>query len=74
MEATSRRITRSAAARSGVVSTLSVTMGRRARALLESAGADVLYRETPMFHRIDPEFVREVAAWLRGVVPPATPE
>jgi phospholipase/carboxylesterase len=53
---------------------IGVEWGRRARALLESAGADVLYCETPMFHQIDPEFVREVAAWLRGVVPPATPE
>jgi len=38
--------------------------GRRARALLEEAGADVLYRETPMFHQIDPDFVREIAGWL----------
>jgi phospholipase/carboxylesterase len=44
--------------------------GRRARALLEEAGADVLYRETPMFHQIDPEFIREIAEWLRGVLPP----
>ena len=38
--------------------------GRRARELLEGAGVDVLYRETPMFHQIDPEFVRDVSAWL----------
>jgi phospholipase/carboxylesterase len=38
--------------------------GRRARAVLEEAGADVLYRETPMFHQIDPEFVRAIADWL----------
>jgi phospholipase/carboxylesterase len=38
--------------------------GRRARELLERAGADVLYRETPMFHQIDPEFVRDVSARL----------
>jgi phospholipase/carboxylesterase len=49
---------------------IEVEWGRRARALLESAGAEVLYRETPMFHQIDPEFVREVAAWLRRVIPP----
>jgi phospholipase/carboxylesterase len=41
-----------------------VEWGRRARELLEGAGADVLYRETPMFHQIDPEFVRNVSAWL----------
>jgi predicted esterase len=35
--------------------------------LLEGAGANVLYRETPMFHQIDPEFVREVSDWIRTV-------
>ncbi len=43
---------------------IEVEWGRRARALLENAGAEVLYRETPMFHQIDPEFVREIAGWL----------
>jgi phospholipase/carboxylesterase len=43
---------------------IEVRWGRRARALLEEAGADVLYKETPMFHQIDPDFVREVAEWL----------
>jgi phospholipase/carboxylesterase len=43
---------------------IGVEWGRRARALLEGAGAEVLYRETPMFHQIDPEFVREIADWL----------
>ena len=43
---------------------IEVEWGRRARALLEGAGADVLYRETPMFHQIDPEFIREIADWL----------
>src|SRR5881227_1716321 len=49
---------------------IEVQWGRRARALLEGAGAEVLYRETPMFHQIDPAFVREVAEWLRHVIPP----
>jgi phospholipase/carboxylesterase len=49
---------------------IEVEWGRRARALLESAGAEVLYRETPMFHQIDPEFVREVSEWLRAVLSP----
>ena len=40
---------------------IGVEWGRRARALLEEAGAAVLYRETPMFHQIDPDFVREIA-------------
>jgi len=43
---------------------IGVEWGRRARALLEEAGGDVLYRETPMFHQIDPEFVRAIAEWL----------
>lgn len=43
---------------------IGVEWGRRARALLEGAGAEVLYRETPMFHQIDPEFVREIRDWL----------
>jgi len=45
---------------------IGVEWGRRARAVLESAGADVLYRETPMGHQLDPAFVREVAQWLPG--------
>jgi phospholipase/carboxylesterase len=43
---------------------IEVEWGRRARRLLEDAGADVLYRETPMFHQIDPDFLREVRDWL----------
>jgi phospholipase/carboxylesterase len=43
---------------------IGVEWGRRARAVLEQAGADVLYRETPMFHQIDPDFVRAIAGWL----------
>ncbi len=49
---------------------IGVEWGRRSREVLEAAGAEVLYRETPMYHQIDPEFVREVAAWLRRVIPP----
>ena len=45
-------------------STIPVEWGRRARALLENAGAEVLYRETPRFHQLDPEFVREVSSWI----------
>jgi phospholipase/carboxylesterase len=45
---------------------IGVEWGRRARALLESAGAEVLYRESPIPHAIDPAFVREVAQWLPG--------
>ncbi|HEX9379998.1 MAG TPA: hypothetical protein VF891_00750 [Gaiellaceae bacterium] len=45
-------------------SVIEVEWGRRARELFQGAGADVLYRETPMFHQIDPEFIREVADWI----------
>ena len=43
---------------------IGVEWGRRARAQLEAAGAEVLYRETPMFHQIDPTFLRDLADWL----------
>jgi phospholipase/carboxylesterase len=46
---------------------ISVEFGRRAKALLDEAGAPVLYRESPMAHGIDPGFLREVAAWLPRV-------
>src|SRR5204863_1933694 len=49
---------------------IGIEWGRRARALLEEAGAEVLYRETPMFHQIDPDFVRDVSEWLRATLPP----
>jgi phospholipase/carboxylesterase len=41
-----------------------VQFGREARDLLEAAGFDVTYRETPMAHSVDPEFVNELAGWL----------
>jgi phospholipase/carboxylesterase len=50
-------------------SVIEVEWGRRARDVLLGAGAEVLYRETPMFHQIDPEFVPEVSDWLRTAVP-----
>jgi phospholipase/carboxylesterase len=43
---------------------IAVEFSRRARALLEDAGADLLYREYPLPHAIDPRFLDEVAAWL----------
>ena len=38
------------------------------REQLEAAGADVLYRESPMEHTIDPEFVAELRPWLRRAI------
>jgi phospholipase/carboxylesterase len=48
---------------------IEVEWGRRARALLEDAGAEVLYRETPMFHQIDPDFIRVLSAWIEQLIP-----
>jgi phospholipase/carboxylesterase len=43
-----------------------VEFGRQARAVLEEAGADVLYREYPLPHAVDPRFVQELAPWIRS--------
>ena len=43
---------------------IGVVWGRRARDLLVEAGADVLYREYPLPHAIDPRFLAEVRPWL----------
>lgn len=43
---------------------ISVEFGRRAAETLREAGADVLWRESPMPHTLDPRFVREAAALL----------
>jgi len=51
-------------------SVIGVEWGRQAREVLEAAGAEVLYRETPMYHQIDPEFVLEIANWIRQFIPP----
>jgi phospholipase/carboxylesterase len=43
---------------------ISVEFGRDARARLEAAGADVLYREAPVMHGIDPSFIGPLQDWL----------
>ncbi len=43
--------------------------GAEARRLLEEAGADVLWRETPVTHTIDPGIVPELAAFVRRALP-----
>jgi phospholipase/carboxylesterase len=47
---------------------ISVDFSRRARKLLEEAGAEVLYRESPMPHTIDPGFLDELAPWVLAAV------
>jgi len=44
-----------------------VEFGHRARDRLVSAGAAVLYRESPMGHSIDPGFVSDLRPFLRSV-------
>jgi phospholipase/carboxylesterase len=43
---------------------ISVEWGRRARSALEAAGADVLYREYPLPHAVEPGFLAELAPWI----------
>jgi phospholipase/carboxylesterase len=53
---------------------ISVEFGRDARDRLVDAGADVLYRESPMSHTIDPGFLRELPRWLRRALDSAAAE
>jgi phospholipase/carboxylesterase len=48
---------------------IEVRWGRDARRLLEEAGAQVLYREAPMGHSIDPAFVHDLTRWLEVALP-----
>jgi len=43
---------------------IGVEWGRRAKEVLEGAGADVLYRESPLPHTVDPSFIHDLVAWL----------
>jgi phospholipase/carboxylesterase len=47
---------------------ITVDFGHRSRDRLEAAGAEVLYRESPMQHSIDPQFVAELQPWLLEAV------
>ena len=47
---------------------IGVEFARKAKELLEDAGADVVYRESPIGHSIDPRFVLELRAWVTDVV------
>jgi phospholipase/carboxylesterase len=53
---------------------IGVEWGRQARDRLTAAGADVTWRESPMPHSVDPDYLRELAGWVEGVVAgPASP-
>lgn len=49
-----------------------VTFGQSARDRLRAAGGDVMYRESPMAHSIDPSYLYELAGWVTGVIDGAT--
>ncbi len=47
---------------------ISVEWSRRAKQALEAAGAEVLYREYPLPHAIDPRFLAELAPWIASAL------
>ncbi len=46
-----------------------VELGRAARDRAERGGAEVLYRESPVPHKIDPGVIGDLVAWLRERAP-----
>jgi phospholipase/carboxylesterase len=46
---------------------ISVDWSRQAKAALEEAGAEVLYREYPLPHAVDPGFLGDLRGWLASV-------
>jgi phospholipase/carboxylesterase len=47
---------------------IGVEWGRAAKEQLEAAGADVLYRESPLPHTVDPAFLAELRPRLRAAI------
>lgn len=47
---------------------IGVEFARDARARLEAAGLEVLYRESPVPHTIDPRVLGELRGWLGGAI------
>ncbi|MFN2469504.1 MAG: alpha/beta hydrolase [Gaiellaceae bacterium] len=43
---------------------MGIEWGRHARETLEAAGAEVVYRESPLPHAIDPRFAPELAGFV----------
>src|SRR5437764_10002200 len=48
---------------------ISVDWSRRAKQQLDEAGADVLYRDYPLPHAIDPRYLSELSSWVASVFP-----
>ena len=46
---------------------IGVEWGHEARDRLQAAGAEVLWRESPMLHSVDPAFVDELREWLASL-------
>jgi phospholipase/carboxylesterase len=47
---------------------ISVEWSRRAKAELDAADAEVLYREYPLPHAVDPRYLSELSSWVAGVL------
>jgi phospholipase/carboxylesterase len=50
---------------------IDISFARQARELLETAGFDVVYRESEAAHNIDPPDIPRSVAWLREVISPS---
>jgi phospholipase/carboxylesterase len=48
---------------------IGVEWGRQAKELLEKAGGDIVYSESPMPHSVDPAFLAELQPWLLAALP-----
>jgi phospholipase/carboxylesterase len=49
-------------------SVIGVEWSRQARVALEAAGAEVVYREYPLPHAVEPGFLRELAPWAEAAI------
>jgi phospholipase/carboxylesterase len=47
---------------------ISVEWSRRAKAVLDDAGAELLYREYPLPHAVDPGFLADLAPWVASAL------
>jgi phospholipase/carboxylesterase len=52
---------------------IGVEWGRQARDRLVAAGADVLYRESPVPHTLDPRGLPELSEWVRSTIDRSSP-
>ncbi|MDP8944162.1 MAG: hypothetical protein M3N16_08610 [Actinomycetota bacterium] len=49
---------------------IGVEFGRDARRRLEAAGAAVSYRESPLPHAVDPDWLPELRDWVAAALAP----